>query len=232
VNWFARIASSFFTPAARVGVAVCLLLAAWGCSDDPEKPQPVATVAIAIIPDTLQAPWELSGPGEYREVPPIWDTFVTIPAGTFMMGGPPDEPGSEWADCNEYPQHEVTLTRLFLMQVTEVTNKEFLDLANRALGEGWARADEASLWTVLEGATTQLMNLNDPFSEIKLLGNTLRLRDAGFGRNPYNPAGNMTWNGAAAYCDWLSLMEGIPRAYDHGDWSWGNAGAWSHPVPS
>ena len=28
----------------------------------------------------------------------------------------------------------------------------------------------------------------------------------------------MTWYGAAAYCDWLSLNAGLPRAYDHSKW--------------
>jgi formylglycine-generating enzyme required for sulfatase activity len=28
----------------------------------------------------------------------------------------------------------------------------------------------------------------------------------------------LTWYGAAAYCDWLSLKEGLPRAYDHQTW--------------
>jgi len=270
VNWFVPQLSSFFRSAVRAA-AVCLMLAVIGCSDAPEQPQPAATVVVAVVPDTLPAPWELSGPGgflatgtgtdtlaglvpgvhnltwgpvtswvvpdpnplvldvaaqrmtiftgEYREVPPIWDTLVAIPAGTFMMGAPPDEPGSDCDDCNEYPQHVVTLTRSFLMQATEVTNKQYLDLANWALGQGVAWADEASLRTALDGATTLLMDLNGPFSEIQLLGNTLRLRDAGFGMNPDNPAGNMTWYGAAAYCDWLSLKRGIPRAYDHGNWS-------------
>lgn len=29
----------------------------------------------------------------------------------------------------------------------------------------------------------------------------------------------VSWWGAAAYCDWLSMQAGFPRAYDHSDWS-------------
>jgi len=253
------------------GALVGMIMGIGGCDDEPDRPEPTATVIVASVPATLLAPWELSGPGgflqpgtgpdtlrglapgshtliwgevddwvtpdpnpleinvtafdtttftgQYREVPPIWDTFVTIPAGTFMMGAPPDEPGSDCDECNEYPQHEVTLTRSYLMQATVVTNKQYIDLANWALSEGYAIADEASLRTVLDGGSTRLLVLDHSFSEFQLLGNSLRFRDIGFGVNPDNPAGNMTWYGAAAYCDWLSLREGIPRAYDHGDWS-------------
>lgn len=48
-------------------------------------------------------------------------TFNLIPAGTFTMGSPTDEPGR---DSNEL-QHQVTLTKPFYMQVTEVTNKQW-----------------------------------------------------------------------------------------------------------
>ena len=47
--------------------------------------------------------------------------FVLIPAGTFRMGSPEDEAGR---NCYE-TQHEVTLTRPFYMQTTEVTNAQY-----------------------------------------------------------------------------------------------------------
>ena len=28
----------------------------------------------------------------------------------------------------------------------------------------------------------------------------------------------VSWYGAAAYCDWLSMQHGLPRAYDHSSW--------------
>lgn len=54
-------------------------------------------------------------------------TFNRIPAGTFTMGSPtfnrtePEEPGRS---PNE-TQHQVTLTKSFYMQTTEVTNKQW-----------------------------------------------------------------------------------------------------------
>ncbi len=45
-------------------------------------------------------------------------TFNLLPAGTFTMGSPADEPGRD----NEETSHSVTLTESFYMQTTEVTN--------------------------------------------------------------------------------------------------------------
>jgi sulfatase modifying factor 1 len=47
--------------------------------------------------------------------------FVRIPPGTFMLGSPPDEPGHTF---NE-KQHQVTLTKEFYMQTTEVTQGQW-----------------------------------------------------------------------------------------------------------
>ena len=48
-------------------------------------------------------------------------TFNLLPAGTFIMGSPDDEPGRY---SNE-TQHQVTLTKSFYMQTTEVTNAQW-----------------------------------------------------------------------------------------------------------
>jgi formylglycine-generating enzyme required for sulfatase activity len=48
-------------------------------------------------------------------------TFVLIPAGTFMMGSPTTELGRS----REETQHQVTLTKSFYMQTTEVTQGQW-----------------------------------------------------------------------------------------------------------
>ncbi len=47
--------------------------------------------------------------------------FNTLPAGSFTMGSPADEPGRN----NREIEHTVTLTKAFGMQVTEVTNEQW-----------------------------------------------------------------------------------------------------------
>jgi formylglycine-generating enzyme required for sulfatase activity len=48
-------------------------------------------------------------------------TFVLIPAGTFMMGSPEDEPGRSSGEI----LHEVTLTQPYYMQTTQVTQGQW-----------------------------------------------------------------------------------------------------------
>jgi formylglycine-generating enzyme required for sulfatase activity len=48
--------------------------------------------------------------------------FVLIPAGTFLMGSPPEEVGRS---ADEGPQHEVTITRPFYLGVYPVTQMQY-----------------------------------------------------------------------------------------------------------
>ncbi len=63
------------------------------------------------------------------------DGWCVIPAGTFTMGSPEDDPCYKIADTE--PQHEVTLTHKFIMAATEVTQKDFQELMgyNKALAK-------------------------------------------------------------------------------------------------
>jgi formylglycine-generating enzyme required for sulfatase activity len=53
-----------------------------------------------------------------EDVPGDW---VIVPAGTFTMGSPPEEAEVRYDEA----QHEVTLTRAFMIQTTEVTQAQF-----------------------------------------------------------------------------------------------------------
>ncbi len=53
-------------------------------------------------------------------------TFNLIPAGSFTMGSPDDEPGGPYSV--EQPEHQVTLSKSFYMQTTEVTQKQWQDI--------------------------------------------------------------------------------------------------------
>jgi len=59
------------------------------------------------------------GSGTYTNS--LGQTFKLIPAGTFTMGSPPNEPGR----INNETQHQVTLTKSFYMQTTEVTQSQW-----------------------------------------------------------------------------------------------------------
>ncbi len=135
--------------------------------------------------------------------------LVLIPAGTFWMGAQDSELG---AVDDEYPRHHVTLTHSFYIQSTEVTNQQYMDMAQWAVDHGYATATASSLRDNLDGSTAELLDLDDSNCEIDFAGGTFTCV------NPGHPVKEVTWYGAAAYCDWLSLSKGLPGAYSHSTW--------------
>jgi formylglycine-generating enzyme required for sulfatase activity len=150
--------------------------------------------------------------------------MVLVPAGSFMMGQ---------AGVAE-PEHEVTLTNDFLLGRTEVTNAQFLEALN------WA--NEQGLVTVVGDYVRQynrdLLRINqsgyDRY-EIRYSADTQQFylhagtynqgswgpgfAYPGAAYDPANhPVQNVSWYGAACYCDWRSQMEGLPTYYN-GYWS-------------
>ena len=103
---------------ARWFVPLTTVLLLTACGDDP-----------AIAPDVPS--WANVAPEQIAEakkhgVPVAFENdlgmrFVLIPAGTFLMGSPEDEVGRG----DDETQHEVTLTKPFYMQITEVTNRMY-----------------------------------------------------------------------------------------------------------
>ena len=147
--------------------------------------------------------------GNYVEAPDPAGEFVLIPAGTFTMGSPIYEPYRG----DDETQHTVTLTTPFYMFTTEVTNQQYAELAQWAYNNGYCTATTASLQDALDGSTQELLD-PDGYCEISFSGSTFTV-DSG---KEEHPVLEVTWYGAAAYCDWLSLRDGLPRAYDHSTW--------------
>ena len=146
----------------------------------------------------------------FRRVP--IPEMVLVPAGAFTMG-------DGVATCGVH-QREVTLTHSFYLGSHEVTNQEYMEAVQWAYGQGYVTATENfRVEDNLDGSHAMLLNLAGS-CEIAFSGGTFALRDAGHGINPDHPAKEVTWYGAARYCDWLSLQAGLPRAYQHsGDWA-------------
>ncbi len=139
-------------------------------------------------------------------------SMVEVPAGVFTMGD-----GA--AGCG-WQQHQVTLTRNFYLGQHEVTNLEYLEAVQWAFDHGYVTATATSVRDHLDGSTQELVDLNGSGCEIAFSGGTFTLRDAGHGINPDHPMKRVTWYGSARYCDWLSLLAGLPRAYQHtGNWT-------------
>jgi len=89
--------------AIKVGIVVLLLSAVLSIAVGPAAGEPTSREAVATVTNS------------------IGQTFVLIPAGSFMMGSPLSE--SERND--DETRHRVTITRSFYMQTTEVTQGQW-----------------------------------------------------------------------------------------------------------
>jgi formylglycine-generating enzyme required for sulfatase activity len=109
-------------------------------------------------------------------------------------------------------QHQVTLTHGFYMQITEVTNQQYRDMAQWAYNNGHVTATTSGLYDKLDGSTQLLKTLGAGNSEMTFSAGVFSCV------NPTHPVKYVTWYGSVAYCDWLSLQQGLPRAYSHSTW--------------
>jgi formylglycine-generating enzyme required for sulfatase activity len=147
---------------------------------------------------------------------------VLVESGDFTMGhesGAPDLP------------HFVSLTNDFYMGRTEVTNAQYCSMLNWAYDNGLL--EEAGSLSV-RAFGVQLINLFEPTCEIKWDGEGFVVIASNFEFGDYGPAEayphsynafvhpvkEVTWYGAACYCDWLSIKEGVTPFYN-GDWTVG-----------
>jgi formylglycine-generating enzyme required for sulfatase activity len=135
--------------------------------------------------------------------------FVNVAPGTFVMGSPTDEP-ERW---DNETQHQVTLTHGVYVQTTEVTNQQYRDMAQWAYGQGFAIVvGDSILRDNLDGSTQILNTLGSGSYEMTFSAGVFSCV------NPTHPVKYVSWSGSVAYCDWLSLQQGLPRAYDHSTW--------------
>jgi formylglycine-generating enzyme required for sulfatase activity len=148
--------------------------------------------------------------GNYEEDPTYLPGHVLVPPhsvplpATFTMG-------STFED-DESP-HQVSLTRRFQLSATEVTNAQYIAALQWAFDNELVTATSSYVQDNLDGSTVILAVLDseDPVNFFN---------DGEFSTIfPDRPALEISWFGAAAYCDWLNLQAGLPRSYDHLTWS-------------
>jgi len=148
--------------------------------------------------------------------------MATVPSGTFTMGD------GVVSGAHEF---DVTLTRDFYLCEHEVTNREYMEVLQWAYDNGYVTATEEWVYDNLDGSTASLMYMYASWSEMLFDTETgmfyLRESPSSWAQNAYpggydpanHPVKQVTWFGAVRYCDWLSMHEGLPRAYEHsGGW--------------
>jgi formylglycine-generating enzyme required for sulfatase activity len=119
--------------------------------------------------------------------------MVSIPLGTFMMGSPSDE---QDRDSDEGPQHQVTLTKGFHMGKYPVTVGQyvkFLEATGEESGVDWNDHDCPLLRSDGRYTLREDRSWNQPMVEI-------------------------SWYGAAIYCNYLSEKEGLQSVYNLDTW--------------
>jgi len=149
-------------------------------------------------------------------------TVIVVPAGDFTEGDGQSPGGVD--------QRDVTLTHDFLLGAYEVTNEEYREVLQ------WAHDQVPPLVMVTDekvydnmGSNVLLLDMSTDRSEISYdeVAGVFELQQASHLQAPehYDPSDQpvkeVTWFGAACYCDWLSLRAGLTPAYDHTDWSCG-----------
>jgi formylglycine-generating enzyme required for sulfatase activity len=137
--------------------------------------------------------------------------MVSVPAGSFIMGAIERElPRPE-----EEPRHMVTLDA-YEIGTYEVTNSQFAAVMNWALerdlitdASGFAYAGDN-----LYLDEFMLLELIDPDCQIIYENGEFEAKVREGKSMANHPVLEVSWFGAVAFCNWLSEMEGLDKAYD------------------
>jgi len=147
--------------------------------------------------------------------------MILVPAGAFEMGS--EEVG------NAGPVRSVTLSNDFYISKYEITNQQYADMLNHALEKGYLdknyltkKPDDIEAWGVSK-VPRKYQDIADEDSQIIFADGKFQVRA---GKENY-PVIEVTWHGAAFYCNMLSEKEGLKPLYNLDNWScqvYGKAG--------
>lgn len=165
------------------------------------------TFAIAFL--ALGLPCALSGQSSASALP----VLVPIPAGSFEMG---DHQGfvDPKHGGDETPIHEVIISA-FSMGVFDVTNRQYVEFLNSTLGQKGIELRQGGVY--LAGGKEILCETRttSAYSRIGWDGKAFSVLD----RKEDHPVVCIRWEGAAAYCNWLSARQKKIPCYDQKTWA-------------
>ncbi len=161
-------------------------------------------------------------------------TLLPVTAGTFSMGRPyawPAYSGSE-PTGDELPVHAVDLSA-YQIGRCEVTNKEYCDVLNWAMAQGYLMDAAGAAWAGTgnvyaggSGARYLLVGINEYWGNVDFVDGSFspRVRIGMPYQTDYptdsHPVLMVSWFGAAAFCNWLNEILGLAPSYDMNTPEW------------
>lgn len=138
--------------------------------------------------------------------------MVAIPGGT-NSGTNPLGDGESYESW--YPEMYFLTVESFYMDKYEVTNDQMVEVMQWAYDSGKLIVSSAGV-TNSEGNQQELLDLDFFFCRITWDGSTFGMKST---KGSGYPCVEVTWYGAAAYCNYRSEKEGKTPCYDLSDWS-------------
>jgi len=139
-------------------------------------------------------------------------TDVLIPAGTFSMGDhigfvDPNHPS------DELPLHNVKIDSFYVAK-THITNQQYLTYLNAVYAGGLITVKNNIVYGVGSDSIYCYTNQYASYYSIAFDGKTFSMAD--FRAN--HPVVGVRWCGAAAFCNWLSIQNGLSACYNIQTW--------------
>jgi len=144
---------------------------------------------------------------------PIPGGMVLIPGGSFMMG-------DHYSDDYKHgkPIHPVRIGSFYMCKY-ELTNQRYCEYLNSAMAQGLIELRNGIVYAF--GGTEPYSNTYNysPYSQIQYENGVFGVRTRDGYSMAEHPMVEVSWYGAAAYCNWRSRQEGYEQCYDPLGWN-------------
>ncbi|MHC4216557.1 MAG: formylglycine-generating enzyme family protein [Planctomycetota bacterium] len=147
--------------------------------------------------------------------PCIPDDMAYIPGGGFEMGDHFDPEGYD----NELPVHSVLLDAFFMSKF-EITNQQYCDYLNSALGSGSIYLSSDVVYGTGNNQPYCDTSASHFYGLIVYGSGVFSVRTMNGRDRSDDPMVMVSWYGAAAYCNWRSSAKGYESCFDTNDPNW------------